>query len=197
MAQQTKIAAIVLAAGASHRFGAADKLQAHLDNETVLGRSLAAYANAPLARKIAVTRPDKNLAAICAAAGFEVIINRRADDGMGTSIATAIAALQGETHALIGLGDMPRLQPQTVALLCQSAENSGRSNSIIMPTHANKLGHPRLFAAAHFNALAALTGDMGGRLIIEGYDNVMEMPVNDDGVILDIDTQDHLSAAQS
>jgi CTP:molybdopterin cytidylyltransferase MocA len=38
---------------------------------------------------------------------------------------------------------------------------------------------------------------MGGRLIIEGCDNVMEMPVNDDGVILDIDTQDHLSAAQS
>jgi CTP:molybdopterin cytidylyltransferase MocA len=38
---------------------------------------------------------------------------------------------------------------------------------------------------------------MGGRLIIEGCDNVMEMPVNDAGVILDIDTQDHLSAAQS
>lgn len=197
MAQQTKIAAIVLAAGASHRFGAADKLQAHLDNETVLGRSLAAYADAPLARKIAITRPDKNLAAICAAAGFEVIINHRADDGMGTSIATGIVAMQGETHALIGLGDMPRLQPQTVALLSQSAENSGRSNSIIMPTHANKPGHPRLFAAVHFNALAALTGDMGGRLIIEGCDNVMEMPVNDAGVMLDIDTQDHLSAAQS
>lgn len=197
MAQQAKIAAIVLAAGASHRFGAADKLQAHLDNETVLDRSLAAYADAPLARKIAITRPDKNLAAICAAAGFEVIINHRADDGMGTSIATGIAALQGETHALIGLGDMPRLQSQTVALLCQSAETSGRSSSIIMPTHANKRGHPRLFAAAHFNDLAALSGDMGGRLIIEGCDNVMEMPVNDAGVMLDIDTQDHLSAAQS
>ena len=95
MAQQAKIAAIVLAAGASHRFGAADKLQAHLDNETLLSRSLAAYADAPLARKIAITRPDKNLAAICAAAGFEVIINHHADDGMGTSIATGIAALQG------------------------------------------------------------------------------------------------------
>ena len=67
MAQQAKITAMVLAAGASHRFGAADKLQAHLDNETVLSRSLAAYADAPLVRKIAITRPDKNLAAICAA----------------------------------------------------------------------------------------------------------------------------------
>lgn len=194
MAQHPKIAAIILAAGVSQRFGAADKLQARLDNETVLSRSLAAYRGALPTRKIAVIRPDENLAAICEAAGFETLINHHADTGMGTSIATGIAALHEETHALIGLGDMPRLTPQTIELLCQAPIQAA---GIAIPTYRNRRGHPRLFTAAHFQDLAALTGDTGGRRIIERCQSVMEIVVDDAGVLLDIDTQDQLSAAQS
>jgi len=193
MTQQRNTAAIVLAAGASQRFGTADKLQADLDNDTVLSRSLAAYRDAPLARKIAVIRPDKNLAAICEAAGFEVHINHQADSGMGTSIATGIATLQRETHALIGLGDMPRLMPQTIALLSQAPINT---TGIAIPTYQKARGHPRLFAAAHFQSLSALSGDMGGKRIIESCQNVMEIAVDDAAIMLDIDTQDQLGAAQ-
>jgi molybdenum cofactor cytidylyltransferase len=193
MMQQPKIAAIILAAGASHRFGAADKLQASLDNETVLGRSLAAYKDAPVARKIAIIRADKTLAAICDAAGFEAIINHHADRGMGTSIAAGMAALQDETHALIGLGDMPRLSPQTIARLCQAPTDAA---GIAVPVYQNMPGHPRLFGAAHFQSLAALRGETGGKQIIAACEHVMEIAVTDAGVMLDIDTKDQLSAAQ-
>lgn len=195
MTQEIKIAAIVLAAGASKRFGTADKLLAPYGPTTILGESLAAYNAAPVARKIAVIRPNDALAALCKTAGFEVVENHAADKGMGSSIATGIAALKGETHALIGLGDMPALKAESVALLCQAAATMADTNSdIALPTYQNRRGHPRLFAAAHFAYLGSLSADEGARKLIESSENILHVPTDDTAIAYDIDTPDDLAA---
>jgi molybdenum cofactor cytidylyltransferase len=195
MTQEIKIAAIVLAAGASKRFGTADKLLAPYGPTTILGESLAAFNDAPVARKIAVIRPNDALAALCKTAGFEVVENHAADKGMGSSIATGIAALKDETHALIGLGDMPALKAESVALLCQAAATmADTNNDIALPTYQNRRGHPRLFAAAHFAYLGSLSGDEGARKLIESSENILHVPTDDTAIAYDIDTPDDLAA---
>ena len=93
MSATPTIAAIVLAAGFSRRFGADDKLLADINGQPLLAHSLAAYADAPLSQKIAVLQPQSPMAEICAAAGFETVINNKAAEGMGTSIASAMPVL--------------------------------------------------------------------------------------------------------
>ena len=182
---------IVIAAGASRRFGPDDKLLADLDGRPLIARALDAYAALPAARKIAVTRPDSKCPDICAAAGFAIIENPRADDGMGTSIAAGVAAASDAAFALIGLADMPHINPQTPPALWQAA---GSENDIIVPLHEGRRGHPVLFGRAHFAALAALDGDSGGRAVIAAAEPVTELPVDDPGIHQDIDTLQDLAA---
>ena len=198
------IAALVLAAGFSRRFGAADKLVADFadgpdgsKSETVLSRSLAAYHAAPLHYRLAVVQPNSPLSRICAAAGFDPVENPQAADGMGTSIACGLAALMHldtpPSHVLIGLADMPQVQPHTVATLCAAAGTA----SIVLPCHDGQAGHPRLFAERHFADLRQLTGDTGGKSIIAACHDVNRLAVDDAAVLLDIDTPQHLADAQS
>lgn len=195
MSDAARIGVIVLAAGASRRFGEDNKLLAEIDGVAMLTRSLNAYATLP-AQKIIVLAPDSPLGDIGKAAGFTPVINPRADEGMGTSLAVgmsaAIAANKGLRHAFIGFGDMPFLSPQTPQLMVKAID---ASSSIIVPTHNGRRGHPVLFAAPHFTALEKSEGDTGGRGIIAACPNVLDFAVNDAGIRLDIDTQHALAEA--
>lgn len=191
MSDTPQIAVLVLAAGASRRFGDADKLQAEIDGVPILARSLAAYDRLTATRKIAVLAPDNGLDDMCHAAGFETVVNPRAAQGMGTSLAAGINALADDvTHAFIGFGDMPFLAPETPPLIGKAIDKSA---SIIVPTYDGKRGHPVLFAATHFATLKKLDGDKGGRSIIAACPNVLDFVVSDEGVCLDIDTQEALN----
>lgn len=190
MRDTPRIAGLVLAAGFSKRFGQDDKLAARLGDTTVLEKALAAYASPRLARKILVLQPDSPHADSGRAAGFEIVENPNADDGMGSSIARAVAGLEDETHALIGLGDMPYIRPGTVDDLCRAVDPA---HSIIIPTHDGARGHPRLFSSEHFPLLARLTGDAGARGLIAACPRVFEFAVNDAGITNDIDTPDALA----
>ena len=146
-----QLAVLVLAAGASRRFSTADKLQAEIDGVPMLARSLAAYYPLTAAQKIAVLAPDSALSDICHAAGFDTITNPLEAQGMGTSLAAGINALADSvTHAFIGFGDMPFLQPQTPPRIAKAIDESV---SIITPTYEGRRGHPVLFSATHFPTL--------------------------------------------
>jgi len=193
MTDQPRIAAIVLAAGFSNRFGSADKLAAKLGADSVLAKTLAAYNTPCLARKIAIVQPDSPHAEICRRAGFDVAINDDAAGGMGGSIACAIKALDNATHALIGLGDMPMILPSSIEHICRAIDPA---YSIIIPGHNGRRGHPRLFSAVHFSSLAQLTGDSGARHLIAACPHVLDIAVNDAGLVTDIDTPNALAALQ-
>lgn len=196
MSTADTIAVILIAAGASRRFGVADKLYANYHDQPLITHALALYQNTNFSQRILVTRPDSGLEKLPQAASFHHTANPQADKGMGTSIAAGMTAVSDARHVLIALADMPNIQPQTIARLLATAQTQTRS--IIVPTFEGKDGHPVIFGAVHFAALAALDADTGGRDIIRKNPSaVSRLAVDDAGVVFDIDTPEELSRAHA
>lgn len=184
--------AIVLAAGRSTRMGA-NKLVADLDGRPVFAHVVAALAEAGLP-VIAVTGNDPD--AVRAALDPMppgLTFTHAADfaEGMSRSLAAGLAAAPPEWQAaLVCLGDMPRIRAATFRRLASLAGAAAAA----VPLFEGRRGHPVLWDRSQFAALAAITGDTGGRALLATLgDAVREVPVDDPGVLLDADTPDALA----
>ena len=186
-----KVVAVVLAAGYSRRFGAADKRCARLaDGRGLLAASVVRAGEAfPLLR--VVLREDDDPIALGLPGTTPVIFAPRAQRGLGASLGDAIAAL-GRDDALanvevaaILLGDMPDLRLGTLHALQRLATRS----RIVRPCYVGRPGHPVLFGRDFWPELEALDGDEGARDVIRHHrDRYHEIAVEDSGVCRDIDT---------
>jgi molybdenum cofactor cytidylyltransferase len=109
--------------------------------------------------------------------------------GMASSIVAGVSVLRPEfTAVVIALADMPRISSQVVSALVQGFE--GEEKGIVVPTYRTRRGHPVLFDLKRYRSrLLALSGDEGARSILAAHaDDVLELPVNDAGVLADVDT---------
>ena len=205
---------VVLAAGRSRRFGDKDKLLAELDGVAVLEASLRTFRAPLFRRRILVVGPvSEPLAAIGRANGFAITVNPDPDAGMGRSIAAGVDAC---THGaaidrraggggapangdrsdgvMIALGDMPRIAPATLETLAGLFARDA-SGAVIAPVHDGKRGHPVIFPRRHMDALRALDGDAGARtLMARNEAGLRRAPVDDPGVLLDVDAPGDLDA---
>lgn len=182
---------ILLAAGFSRRFGAADKLLQLLPD----GRPIAVASAESLIQGvpdcIAVLRPEnKKLARLLKNTGLEVIFCHEHDQEMADSLVTAIQASSNSAAAndgfIIALADMPYIQAATISAVAAKVIAGA---SIVIPTYQNQRGHPIGFAAKFRNDLETLQGDEGARSIIKRYPNEVTLLACDDaGILQDIDT---------
>jgi molybdenum cofactor cytidylyltransferase len=183
---------ILLAAGRGRRFdpsGVQNKLlQTMADGDIVVAAS-ARNMLAVLPRVVAVVREgDDKVAALLGRLGCEVRVCVDADLGMAESLITAIEHTRGAEGWLIGLGDMPRVRPDTMRALVATIERGAR---IAAPVFAGRRGNPVAFSSYHLPLLLALEGDQGARAILKSH-AVSEVAVDDDGVVRDIDTPSDL-----
>ena len=195
------IAAVLLAAGRSSRYGGAG------DSKLLLpwgpqGIPMAAAAAdtlkaAGLRRVVAVLghRADAVGAAL-AGCGVETVLNPDYAAGMSTSLAAGVRAAPREASGyLIALGDMPAVTAATVSLLCRAFE-AAEPPAIAAPVHAGRRGHPVLFGRAFRQELLELSGDMGARgLFARHGGRVVDVAVDDEGVLTDVDTETEYRAA--
>ncbi|KQM63360.1 MobA [Sphingomonas sp. Leaf17] len=175
-----RTALILLAAGASRRFGAADKLAADVGGRPLGLHVVAALADVPFAARIAVVdgcRLD------FAAHGYRVIRNDDAASGMAGSIRLGVARAkaEGADAVLIVLADMPRVTAGHVARLFAAAEDG---DAVVASSDGVRPMPPALFGADRFDALLALEGDAGARAMIRAARHV----VANAGVLVDVDT---------
>ena len=185
--RESTIGAVLLAAGHSERFGAENKLLAHIDGQPVLGHAARTLCEATLDDRIAILGHDA--AAVREAVPDDVAVreNDRYAEGQHSSVRAGVSAAReaGWDGALFALGDMPAVDPATVDTLCAAfADDRG---PIIVPTHDGQRGNPVLFGASQFEALASVTGDKGGRALIEAHSETVRIPVDDSGIHRDID----------
>ena len=188
----TNIAAVVLAAGASQRFGAENKLLAILDGKPMLTHVLNRVASLSLSRNIVVVRRgDGDVASLIDTEIFDIVENSNAADGMGSSVSAGISACGGVVGAMLTLGDMPFVQHATyLELLAAFREHPDKT--IIAPVYKGRRGHPVLLRRQHFAALKALDDDTGAKHIIAANDaTFLAMPTEDAGVLQDVDTPAH------
>lgn len=196
-----RVAGLILAAGRSRRMGPLNKVLAEVDGTPMVIAAIRSFREAGVDPVLVVTGHEADeIEAALAGAPVEVVRNPRYEDGMGTSVAEGVAALEEIVDGvLIGLADMPRVSADTVRRLLQAFEAAAPGDaSVWVPVHRGKRGNPVLWSAFFFPELETLAGDIGGRALLSDHaEAVHEVPVDDPGVLLDVDTRDALDRARS
>jgi molybdenum cofactor cytidylyltransferase len=191
VAAALKLAAVVLAAGRSRRFGG-DKRLAPVRGQPLIVHALDALNGFDFAQKIAVVRPDDPIEDLVRAHGVMPVVNRRADDGMGTSLACGIAALGAVDGAFIVLADMPDIPSALYAEM--AARFAAGEADIVVPCHGGRDGHPVLFGARCFAELTKLDGDRGARGLVESRRYRLDtVAVDVSGILRDVDQPQDLN----
>lgn len=177
------VAALVLAAGRSRRFGRDKREVVLADGERLLDRALRRVREAGVTPFL-VLREDDTLRV---PAGVSVLRAARAEEGMGASLADAAARLQGRGHwcgCLVVLADMPWLLAETI----RSIACALTPDTIVVPEYCGERGHPVGFGRRFYTDLAQLTGDRGARALLERYPQALHrLAVTDPGVLRDVD----------
>lgn len=195
-------AAIILAAGSSSRMGGGrHKLLLPLAGRPVLAHVIEA-ALASQARPIIVVlghHADEvraQIAPYTTQPGIILLENTGYTKGMSTSMRlgleflTSIDISPGSSSpdsALIMLGDQPLITSQIINKLIQARHTTGKR--IIAPLYDDKRGSPVLFDASLFPELLEVTGDEGGRSVLERHrQEVSTVEVGNAMANYDIDT---------
>jgi molybdenum cofactor cytidylyltransferase len=194
--QGPRIAALLLAAGQSRRMGGPNKLLAEI-NGTPMVTHVARRLLASRARPIIAVLGNQADAVDTALAKLPVERVRNPDfaAGLSTSLKRGITALPSDLDGMIVcLGDMPLISGRHLDRLI-AAFNPLEGRAIIVPTRRSKRGNPVLWSKQFFPEMAGLAGDVGAKhLIGEHAELVAEVEMDDDAVLVDIDTPEALDA---
>jgi len=184
----TDIAAVVLAAGSSQRFGVENKLLALFDGKPLLSHVLERIAPLPVSAKIVVVRSgDEAVTSLVDQRVFDIVANKKAADGMGTSISAGVRHAADVDSVMLILGDMPHIEQSTYEQLL-AAFREHPDKSIVAPTYEQRRGHPVLFRRTHFDNLLALDDDTGAkRILATNAATFLAVPTTDAGILADID----------
>lgn len=198
---RSHVRALLLAAGSSRRFGAANKLLQSIGGRTVVAKTCAALAASRVGEIVVVTGSDAD-AVRAALSGFPVRFahNDAHAEGIGASIAAGARALGGGTGGvLVVQGDMPGLGAALVDRMIAAFEQA-RGEAIIVPVLADGTRVSPVLWPDHYVAeLAALSGDRGAKSLIareEGH--VRPLPLADDeaALLIDVDTPEALEVVR-
>ncbi len=182
------ISAIVLAAGASTRFGQCKQL---LDwkGKPMLAHVTDVALQAGLDPVIVVLgcQAEETYSAL-GNRPVQRLVNRRWGEGMSTSVQTGLAAVPPWAEGAIFLQcDQPRVTADLLRAMVDRFEQT--EASIVHPVHDGRRGTPVLFSRRFFPELSAVTGDKGGRSLIESHpEAVATVAVDDPDLLADIDT---------
>lgn len=182
------IAALILAAGQSSRMGQHKMLLPFLGKPLLL--HAVEHALAAEFDEIIVVVGHHADAVRAALAGRRVRIVENPDyqQGQSTSVRAGIAALAPATEAvIILLGDQPLVTSAILKSLVQAWQRSGKP--IIAPFYNGQRGNPVLFAHALFPELLTVSGDQGGREVLQRHASEIEpVQMDDANAAEDVDT---------
>lgn len=192
-----RIAALVLAAGRSTRMGANKLLE--ILHEKPLVRHVVDAARASNASPIIIVtghERDKLLAAL-SDIDASFIDNPHYAEGLSTSLKAGIAAIpQNCDGAIVLLGDMPLVTPEIINALIAAAPQDA-SKIAAVPVFNGEWGNPVLLMRKCFADMSMLSGDAGARKhLMEHRDQVLDVPVNDASILVDLDTPEALARAR-
>ena len=129
--------------------------------------------------------------------GTTVVENPRFKDGMSSSLRSGVRAVGASVRNVMTiLGDQPFVSPTTVRALVRRAESG--DGAIFIPTYKGVWGNPVVFDASLAPELDRLQGDVGCRGLFPRHSSeIREVPVDDPGILVDIDTEAELAGIES
>lgn len=188
------VGAIVLAAGLSRRAGSVNKLLQPLDGQPLIRHTVTAVLRAGLGPCVVVLgHQAAEVRDVLHDLPVSFVVNEAYADGMGRSIGTGVHALATRevTAAMVVLGDMPYLRPETLSQLA-AAHTSATRHLPIVPVSGQgenrRRGNPVVWPRHAFADLQRLDGDNGGKALLQRAGGaVLEVELEHDGVLRDVD----------
>lgn len=177
------VAGLVLAAGRSSRMGEPKPLL-ELDGRTFLQATIEALRQGGCDTVTAVVASPEAAEAARAAGGR--VAEGRPDGEQIDSLRSGLDALgPGVEAAAVLPVDHPRVRAATVEALLSAWRSD--PEAVIRPVHEGEPGHPTVFPRRLWDALRDPSLEHGARSVVEST-RVVDVPVDDPGVLVDIDT---------
>lgn len=185
-----RVAAIVIAAGRGSRFAEADpgappKIMTLIDGMPMVRRTVESLVAGGVDRTIVVVSKELATTVARALSGMAVtcVVNPDPDQGMFSSIQCGMVAAVEVGTCVVMPGDMPFVQPATVAQLLAAARINGRT---VLPRLDGHPGHPVVCAQSlRVRILGAPSGARLDQLLSQ--EEVCFVDVTDPGVRRDVD----------
>lgn len=184
------IACIIMAAGASSRFGG-DKLAEELGGRSLLRRACEAVPARRFSRVCLVTCRQEGLA-LAAEFGFTRVANGRPELGASLTVRLGLEAAGPCDAALFMASDQPLLRRATVERLLDAW--LGEREKIAALSHDGVRGNPVIFPSAYFPELLCLEGDRGGSAVIRRHPQALLLVEAEASELADVDVAADLEA---
>jgi len=183
------IAIVILAAGESRRFGGIKQL-ADLEGKPLLQKVIDQCSQVTGCDLFLVLGANSDIIqARLSLESVDVIINPNWQEGISSSIDSAVKRLQNEYSAILLIaGDQPRITAAELVSLIET----WRSNPelICAARYSDTLGIPTIFPRRYYPDLLELQGDRGAKSLLIHQSNLLSHPL--ESAKFDIDTPDDL-----
>ncbi|WP_288581003.1 nucleotidyltransferase family protein [uncultured Methylobacterium sp.] len=185
------VGTVLLAAGRGTRFGASPKLLSLLDGKPLVRHAAEAAVQAGLGPVVAVLgHAGAQVREALAGLPLTVVENPDYAAGLSTSLRAGLGALpEAVTGAIVLLGDMPRVGSGLPVRLAEAFRAAPVAPAAVVPVKDGRRGNPVLLNRRLLSAgIAGLTGDRGAGPLLARRDDVLELAVDEAGVLIDVDT---------
>lgn len=187
-----KISGIILASGLSKRMGE-NKLLLPVGGIAVIERVIKAASGSMLAEVVLVCT-DEEIASIGRRYGATIVNNPAPQLGQSQSVVHGTSNSQPDLEGLMFLvGDQPFITSSIIDSLIESFSKGKYSAAV--PRYNGHRGNPVIFSSELREKLLGLSGDAGGRSILDGLDGGIAVVEFDSAVMgLDMDTHEEYEA---
>ena len=187
--------AIVLAAGASTRFGSAKQLVRIAGRPMLHAAVTRAVEVAGNAVTVVLGARAEELAPLLSHSPASIVINRDWREGLGSSIRAGVARLPAScSGALLLLADQAAVTAEDLRRLAGVWRR--QPECVAAAVYGATVGVPAIFPRSAFSELLQLRGDQGARALIQrNPDRLVRVPMARAGI--DIDTPEDLLAIES
>lgn len=181
--------AIILAAGASVRFGS-DKKFTPFAKTTLLHHTVGLYSS--VFRKVLLVLKEQTKNNVGSfPENVEIVLAHKARFGVSQSLKAGVIQAKMDPWIVVGLMDMPYVKVRTLESLRERMEST--IASVVRPRFNKQYGNPVGFKQDCYPELCDLTGDQGARTLFRaGKFDIEVLEVDDRGILFDIDTPDQL-----
>jgi molybdenum cofactor cytidylyltransferase len=181
------VSAVVLAAGASKRFGR-PKLLLPVAGRTMIEHVLHVVSAAGVDEVVVVLGHSAARIAAHIPLGCRTVLNDDWKTGISSSVRAGLEAIDRRAKAALFVpADQPRITIEGIDRVLQAYY--GSIQPIVVPVYRRRRGTPVLFDRRLFPALRALQGDVGGRQVLSYFsDEILAVEMQSPETFLDVDT---------
>lgn len=123
---------------------------------------------------------------------IRMVINRDYKQGMASSLRQGLLAVDPKSEAfLVVLADQPGIGSEIINRVIRNFQQANPKRGICRPVYRGLKGHPVLMGVQYRQEILQLQGDVGARQILINHpQDILEIEVEQDLVMMDVDTPD-------